>query len=87
MEPYIDILLVNRNTLCRTLPRQTLLTAEDLPRNFNLSELTVFPQFRVNKYNWGLPGANANLLDNLVNNPESKISGSIFFFDVRVMQL
>ena len=89
MEPYIDILLVNRNTLCRTLPRQTLLTAEDLPRTFKLSEVTVFPQFRVNKYDffdWGLPSANANLLDNVVHNPENKISGSAFLFEVCFMQ-
>ena len=89
MEPYIDILLVN-TTLCaeRYLDKHCL-TAEDLPRNFKLSEVTVFPQFRVNKYDffdWGLPGANANLLDNVVHNPESKISGSAFLFEVCFMQ-
>ena len=47
MESY---LLVNDDTLFKTLPRQTLLTVEDLPRNFKLGEGTVFPRFRENKY-------------------------------------
>ena len=71
--------------------RQTLLTAEDLPRRFELNEETVFPQLRKNKYNlldWSLREANLlNLLDNLKHDLESKTQGSIFLFDVFVMQL
>ena len=33
MEPDLDILLVNDDAFYRTLPRQTLLTAEGLPKN------------------------------------------------------
>ena len=49
MELYIEILLVNADTFCRTFSTQTLLTAEDLLRNFKLDEGTVFPRFRENK--------------------------------------
>ena len=90
MEPGLHIYLVNGNTLNRTLPRQKLLTAEDLPKKFKQGEGAVFPKFRENKYDffdWSLPGANANLLDNLAHNVESKILGFIFLFDVCVMQL
>ena len=43
---------------------------------------TVFAQFRENKYgifNWVLPEVYATLLENLVQNPESESTGSIFF--------
>ena len=39
----LDIVLVNEVALCNTLRRQTLLTAEDLPRDFKIIEETVFP--------------------------------------------
>ena len=90
MEADIDVHFVKGAALNRTLPKQTLLPAEDLLKNFQLVDGTVFLQFRENKYNffdWDLLGGNANLLDNLVYYPETKISGSIFLFEECVMQL
>ena len=43
-------MLVNGRSLYKTLHRQTLLAAEDLPRDFKMVEETVFAQFRENKY-------------------------------------
>ena len=77
----LDIGLVNGDTLYKTLGRRTLLTAENLPRNFELGEETVFLQFRENKYgifDWGQLW-NYNLLGNLVQNPESQTTGPVFF--------
>lgn len=90
METDIDVLLVKGAALNRTLPKQKLLPAEDLLKNFQLVDRTVFLQFGENKYNffdWGPLVGNANLLDNLVYYPETKISGSIFLFEECVMQL
>ena len=42
----------------------------------------VYPHFKENKYgtfDWGLSGVNADLLNNLVPNPESQTIGSFFF--------
>ena len=42
----------------------------------------IFPQLREKKhdiFDWGLTGANANLLDNLKHNPERK-QKALFFF-------
>ena len=61
---------------------KTLLTVEDLPRYFKMGEETLFAQFRENQYgifNWGLQDVYATLLENLVQNPESQSTGSIFF--------
>ena len=47
-----------------------------------MGEKTIFPQFRDNKYgilNGGLQEVHATLLKNLVQNPESQSTGSIFF--------
>ena len=41
----LDIILINGDTLYKTLHRQTLLTAEDLPRDFKMGEETIFAQF------------------------------------------
>ena len=41
----LDIILVNRDALHKSLRRQTLLTVEDQPRDFKMSEETVFAQF------------------------------------------
>ena len=60
-QPDLDIVLF------KTLRRQKLLAEEDLPRNFDLREEKVYPYFKENKYgvfDWGLPGANADLFDN-----------------------
>ena len=51
----LDIILINGDALYKILRRQTLLTVEDLPRDFKMGEETVFVQFRENKYgifNW-----------------------------------
>ena len=51
--------------------RQTLLTAEDLPRDFKMIEETVFPQFRENKhgiFDWAFQDVNDTLLENVVRN-------------------
>lgn len=45
----LDIVLVN-GLLYKTLPRQTLLVAEDLSTNFKIGEESLFLQFRGNKY-------------------------------------
>ena len=47
-----------------------------------MGEEIVFAQIRENKYgifNWGLQEVHATLLENLVQNPESQSTGSIFF--------
>ena len=47
-----------------------------------MGEKAVFAQFRENKYgifNWGLQEVRATFLENLVQNPESQSTGSIFF--------
>ena len=78
----LDIILINGDALYKSLRRQILLTVEDLPRDFEMGEETVFAQFRVNKYaifNRGLQEVHATLLENLVQNPESQSAGSIFF--------
>ena len=41
----LDIILVNRDALHKSLRRQTLLTVEDQPRDFKTGEKTVFAQF------------------------------------------
>ena len=46
----LDTVLLKGDALYKTLGRRTLLTAEDLPRNFELNEGTVYSQFRENKY-------------------------------------
>ena len=65
----LDIILINGDALYKSLRRQTLLTVEDLPRDFKMGEETVFAQFRENKYgifNWDLQEVHATLLENLV---------------------
>ena len=65
----LDIILINSDTLYKSLHRQTLLTVEDLPREFKMGEETGFVQFRENKYwifNWGLQEVHAARLENLV---------------------
>ena len=67
----LDIILINGDALYKSLRRQTLLTVEDLPRDFKMGEETVFAQFRENKYgifNWGLQEVHAILSENLVQN-------------------
>ena len=80
----LDIVLVNGDTFYKTLGRLTLLTAEDLSKNLELSEETLFPRFRENKYKIFDQGqlGNDNFLDNLVQNPEIQKSGSVFLFKV-----
>ena len=46
----LDIILINGDALYKSLRRQTLLTVEDLPRDFKMGEETAFAQFRENKY-------------------------------------
>ena len=46
----LDIILINGDALYKKLRRQTLLTVEDLPRDFKMGEETAFAQFRENKY-------------------------------------
>ena len=41
----LDIILINGDALYKILRRQTLLTVEDLPRDFKMGEETVFAQF------------------------------------------
>ena len=41
----LDIILINGDALYKSLRRQTLLTVEDLPRDFKMGEETVFAQF------------------------------------------
>ena len=38
IQSELDIALIKRNALCKTLGRQTLLTAEDLSKTFKLVE-------------------------------------------------
>ena len=67
----LDTILINGDALYKSLCRQTLLTVEDLPRDFKMGEETVFVQFRENKYgifNLGLQEVHATLLENLVQN-------------------
>ena len=71
-------MLVNEYALCKNLGRQTVLTAEDLPRNLELREETVLQEFRENKsgtFDWGQLG-NDNLLN---NSAESQTTGFAFF--------
>ena len=85
----LDIILINGDALYKILRRQTLLTAEDLPRDFKMGEETVFAQFWENKYGifkWGLQEVHAPLLENLVQNPISELTGSIFLFKECVLQ-
>ena len=42
----LDIILVNRDVLHKSLRRQTLLTVEDQPRDFKTGEETVFAHSR-----------------------------------------
>ena len=68
------IFLTNGDALYKSLRRQTLLTVEDLPRDFKMGKETVFAQFQENKYGifyWGLPEVHAAFLENLFQNPES----------------
>ena len=54
-----------------------------------MGEETVFVQFRENKYgifNRDLQEVLATLLENLVQNPESESTGSIFLFKECVLQ-
>ena len=46
----LDIVLINGDALYKTLRRQTLLTVEDLSRDFKMSEETASAQFRESKY-------------------------------------
>ena len=46
----LDIVLINGDALYKTLRRQTLLTVEDMSRDFKMSEETASAQFRENKY-------------------------------------
>ena len=85
----LDIILINGDALYKSLRRQTLLTVEDLPRDFKMGEETVFAQFWENKYGifkWGLQEVHAPLLENLVQNPISELTGSIFLFKECVLQ-
>ena len=78
----LDIILINGDSLYKTLRRQTLLTVEDLPRDSKMGEEAAFAQLSENKYgifNWGLQEVNATLLENLVQNPENQSTGSNFF--------
>ena len=78
----LDIILINGDALHKTLRRQTLLTIEDLPRDFKMDEETVFAQFRENKYGifiWGLQEVHATLLENLIENPQSQSMGQFFY--------
>ena len=93
IQPYqwdqfdLDIILINGEALYKSLRRQTLLLVEDLPRDFKMGEETVFAQFRESKYgifSWGLQEVHATLLENLVQNPESQSTGSIFFYSRNV---
>ena len=65
----------------KTLGWRTFLTAENLPRNFEVGEETVFPQFRGNKYGIFDRGRCGNdiLLDNLVQNSENQTTRSVVF--------
>ena len=54
-----------------------------------MGEEPVFAQFRENKYgifNGGLQEVHATLLENLVQNPKSESTGSIFLFKECVLQ-
>ena len=54
-----------------------------------MGEEPVFAQFQENKYgifNWGLQEVLATHLENLVQNPESESTGSIFLFKECVLQ-
>ena len=85
----LDIILINGDALYKSLRRQTLLTVEDLPRDFKMGEETAFAQFRENKkgiFNWDLQEVHATLLENLVQSPESQSTGSIFLFKECVLQ-
>ena len=85
----LDIILINGDASYKSLRRQTLLTVEDLPRDFKMGEETVFAQFRENKYgifNWGLQEVHATLLENLVQNPESQSTGLFFLFKECVLK-
>ena len=85
----IDIVLISSDALYKSLRRLTLLTVEDLPRDFKMGEEPVFAQFRENKYgifNGGLQEVHATLLENLVQNPKSESTGSIFLFKECVLQ-
>ena len=64
----LDIILINGDALYKGLRRQTLLTVDDLPRDFKMVEETVFGQLY---FNLGLQEVHATLLDNLVQNPAS----------------
>ena len=67
----LDIILICGDSLYKSSLRQILLTVEGLPRDFKMSEETVFAQFRENKYgifNRGLQEVHAILSENLVQN-------------------
>ena len=54
-----------------------------------MGEETVFAQLRENKngiFNWGLQEVLATLLENLVQNPKSQSTWSIFLFKKCVLQ-
>ena len=46
----LNIILIDGDALYKTLRKQTLLTVEDLPRDFKIGEETVFAQLRENNY-------------------------------------
>lgn len=82
----LDSVLVNGDVLYKTFRKQTLLTEEDLPRNFKLDEEQIHAHLKENRYDildWDLSGVNADVLDNLVLNPERQGTGSIFFIQVK----
>ena len=82
----LDSVLVNGDVLYKTFRKQTLLTEEDLPRNFNLDEEQIYAHLKESSYgilDWYLSGVNADVLDNLVLNPERQGTGSIFFIQVK----
>lgn len=61
----LDIVLLNGDSLYKTLRRETSLYAEDLKKAFKMGGETVFSHFRENKYGifyWGQQDENATLL-------------------------
>ena len=89
-QPDLDIVLVNGDALHKILRRQTLLTAEDLPRKFDLGDDKVYPHFKENRYgifDSGVSGANTDLLDNLVTNSDNQTTGPNSLFKACVLQL
>ena len=83
----LDIILINGDALYKSLHRKTLLTVEDLPRDFKMGEETVFAQFQENKYgifNWGFDRSACYSFRKFSSKPRKSINFVNFFYSRNV---